>query len=132
MKRSTNYIISIAILLMMSFLMALSSDLFSQTEKGEIYKILCNCFFVPGFLFVGCGGLVFCASKGAFDAISYLFHSLFVTHNWSKTKFKDKKTYGEYVVEKRSKTKPLPLHILVVGVGAILISIVFLIIFNNV
>ncbi len=133
MKQKTkNYLITAIVATAICFIILIAYNIFALKGAKLIMKVLCDAFFLTGFMFVGTGALVFCASKGAFDAISYLFHSLFVTHNWSKTKFKDRQTYGDYVEEKRSKNKPLPVHIFVVGLVFVAISVIFLIVYNNV
>ena len=101
--------------------------------KKEIIEIICDGFFVSGILLSCFGVLIFCSSQGAFDGISYLFHILFVGHNWSKTNFKDRQTYREYVEEKNSKrANGMKIRfVLIVGLVFIAISLIFFAIYSN-
>ena len=123
---------TLAIVGALTLLVALLKGVFSQKNAVELIRVICDSFFLTGFFALSLGGLIVCSSKGAFDALSYLVYSFFVNHNWSKTKFKDKKTYIEYVQEKREKSNSAPSYLLLVGLIYIAISIVFLIVYYNV
>lgn len=104
-------------------------------DAKEVVSHLSDAFFVSGILLACFGGLIFCSANGSFDGISYLFHILFVGHNWSKTNFKDKQTYREYVEEKNEKRSARtlkPVFGVVVGVIFIAIALVFLVIYHNI
>lgn len=131
MKNYVKYLITIGVGLLFTFFVLQMRDLWSQTQTKEIIKALSDGFSVTGILLVCFGALCFCSAQGAFYGFSYMFHILFVTHNWStKTKFKDRKSYADYVAEKKENAKPAPLYILLVGLGFLLIGIIFMIIFN--
>ena len=132
MKLWLKYLITFIIGALIAVAVFSAKELWVQSEKKEIIKIVCDGFTVPAILLLCFGGLCYCSSKGAFYGISYIFHILFSTHNWSSTKFSDRKrSYADYVIEKRGKVGPLPTYLIYVGLFYLLISIVFMIIFNN-
>ena len=132
MKLWLKYLITFIVGALMVIAVFSIKELWVQTDKAEIIKILCDGFTIAGILLLGFAGLCFCSSKGAFYGISYLFHIFFRNHNWSSHKFSEKRlTYAEYVEEKQGKAGSTPLYILVVGLVYFLIAIVFLIAFNK-
>lgn len=127
------YAVTTAIGLLIAFMVLQARDLWTEDNVKEKIEIFCDALFVSGILLTGFGGLMFCSSKGAFDGISYLFHIFFVGHNWSKTKFKERQTYGEYVEEKNAKreNRVNTSFVLIVGAVFLLASILLLIVYSN-
>ena len=131
MRTYVKYLITIGVGLLFTFFVLQMRDLWSQTETKQIIRFLSDGFSITGIFFVSFGALCFCSAQGAFYGVSYMFHILFSTHNWSpKTPFKEKMKYADYVEEKKGKAKPVPAYILIVGAGFFLIGIIFMIIFN--
>ena len=122
-----NFLITVAIAGVTTVTILLSKNAFAQTEMQELMKIFCDSFFVSGSLLTCVGLLVYCSSKGAFLAFRYLIHTALVNHNWSRTKFKDRKTYREYREEKLANPHEVPSYILHVGLIFVAISLIFLI-----
>lgn len=132
MKLWAKYLIAILVGCAFAVFTLITNGITVATDKKEIIKIICNAFTVPGLLFLLFGGLLFCVSNGAFYGISYVIHSLLVNHNWSRTKFKDKETYAEYVEAKRANAQPVPKYIFLVGACFTVIAVIFLIIYYNI
>ena len=132
-KNWIKYAVTTAIGLLIAFMVLQAKDLWTTDDVKERVEIFCDALFVSGILITGFGGLLFCSSKGAFDGISYLFHIFLVGHNWSKTKFRERQTYGEYVEEKNAKRENRinTNFVLIVGAVFLLTSIVLLIVYSN-
>ena len=131
MRTYVKYLITIGVGLLFTFFVLQMRDLWSQTDTKEIIKFLSDGFSISGILLLSFGALCFCSAQGAFYGVGYMFYILFSTHNWSpKHQFKDKKSYADYVEEKNSNSKPVPVYILIIGAAFFLVGIVFMIIFN--
>lgn len=135
MKLWIKYLITLAIGLLFAGTLCLTNGLVTETDPMMVYKVLADAFTVPGVLLVCVGLLQFCVSHGAFYGIQYAIHSLLVNHNWSRTRFKDKETYTEYIESKKAKagdkvrTSP---YLFFVGLLFIAISIIFIVAYHNV
>lgn len=122
MKSFIKYLIGIFTGLLIAFVIIATKGVFNSVGAKECFQIISDGFFISGALFLGFGLLTLVANQGAFDGISYLFHTLMVNHNWSKTRYKDKQSYKEYVETKRSNQTNGLLFILWIGLGLILIA----------
>ncbi len=134
MKLWVKYLITLLVGLLFAGSFCLTNGLVGETDPVKVNRILADAFTIPGVMLVCIGCFQFCVSHGAFYGIQYAIHSLFVNHNWSRTRFKDKETYTEYVEAKKEKsagktTSPYLFHI---GLLFILISVIFIIAFHNV
>ncbi len=127
-----NFLISSFVALVITGTIALAKNGFAQADATESMKIFCDAFFVSGVVFICLGALVYCSNKGAFLAFRYLIHITLVTHNWSRTKFKDRQTYKDYREEKLANPKDVPSYLLHVGLVFTAISVIFLILYYNV
>lgn len=129
------YAITSAVGLGIVFLVLQIRGVWIAKDAQEVMQALCDAFFVSGILLLCFGALVFCSSKGSFDGLSYILHVFFVGHNWSKTNFKDKQTYREYVEEKHAKRKEKgfnPAFMVLVGLAFMAVSFVFLALYYKV
>lgn len=134
MKTWLKYLITLLVGLVVAGTLCLTNGLVTETDPVKIYKILSDAFTVPGMMLVCIGCFQFCVSHGAFYGLQYAVHSLLVNHNWSRTRFKDKETYTEYVEAKKAKAgdnSGSP-YLFYVGLLFILISVVFVIAYHNV
>jgi hypothetical protein len=134
MKTWLKYLITALVGLIFAGTYCITNGLVTETDPVKVFKILSDAFTVPGMLLVCIGCFQFCVSHGAFYGIQYVVHSLLVNHNWSRTKFKDKETYAEYVEAKKAKAGDnagTP-YLFFVGLLFILISVVFVIAYHNV
>jgi hypothetical protein len=106
-------------------------NIFKQTDKGAIFTLLSDAFFISGFIIFGIGGLVFISSTGFFDIIAYGFKSLGVLFLKITYKKGDLEKYYEYVERKRAnrelnKESSSTLYIILVGLFFIGIAAFFL------
>lgn len=122
MKKLYRYLITIAIGLVMTFLVLLSKGAFGMSNTKDIIHTLSDAFIVPGVVITGIGLLVFATNEGVFDIIVYgvgQFVKMF-SANPSRRKYKD---FNEYREVKRS-TKLSFGYIVIVGVIFLAISII--------
>ena len=71
MRALVKYIITLVVGLGFAAWIAFSRDILEQTQLVNIYHILCDSFFVVGFLITAIGLLIFVSNEGAFDPIVY-------------------------------------------------------------
>jgi len=133
-KSWIKYLITTAVGLGMAYIVLQIRGIWLASDSKTVFKYLHDAFFIAGILLASFGALLFCSSNGAFDGIAYLFHIMFVGHNWSKTNFKDRQTYGEYVEEKKQKRENRMKigFVLITGFAFIAVSLVFFAIYYNV
>ena len=62
---------TVAVEIMAVLIIVFSKDLFKQTEMVKVFHILCDAFFVTGFVTFGIGLLIFSTNEGVFDGIGY-------------------------------------------------------------
>lgn len=111
-------------------LMAFWEGIFQLTGAKDIVGALSDCFFVPGVLFAGIGGLSWISSKGGYDAFSYAFNN-FALHNLFPTKYSKKyKTLYDYKQEKDEKGRRWLPQLLVTGGISLLIGAILFIVYN--
>ena len=127
MKNIIKYIVTVTIGLVISSLIMFSNDIFNQESKTEAMKILTNSYFVPGVLILGFGLLVVASNGGTFDMLIYgtrKFFDLFrKPHNRRITE-----TFYEY--RKTKQESPMEfLFMIFVGLGFIVVSLIFLILY---
>ena len=127
------YLITAIVGLVIAYIVLQVRGIWTAKTDKDVIEIFCDAFFVSGILLFCFGALMFCSSQGAFDGISYIFHIMLVGHNWSKTNFKDRQTYREYVEEKNEKraNKIKTSFVLIVGAVFIAIALVFFAIYSN-
>lgn len=82
--------------------------------------ILCDALFVPGIFFVMFGALLWIASTGLFDSITYAFRT--AAHMFLPFLSKDRKSFYDYKTEKAEKRADTPKFIFVVGIGFLALS----------
>lgn len=71
MKAGIKYWITLAVDIIAALLIMWSKDLFVQTDPKTIFHILCDAFFVVGFVTTSAGLLVFSSNEGTFDMLVY-------------------------------------------------------------
>ena len=127
MSKYKNHIITFAVALVLSGLYILFSNIGAVENASDIYKILSDAFFIPGFLIFAFGLLVFTANEGAFDMLKYGISKIF---NAMKRDIDDVKykTYYDYVKGTHEKKAAFS-HYLIVGLLEIFISLIFLMLF---
>ena len=107
---------------------------YGSADQGfTIVHRLCNGCFVAGMMMAGAGGILYCASKGAFDLFGYsareglnLIMPIFGSN--PLTAEGKRESYYDYCVRKREEPKKPIGHLLIVGGGYLLISGILLIV----
>lgn len=123
MSNTKKYIISIGVGLALTFGIALLRGLANEAETIEIMKILCDSFFVSGVLLACTGMLIFSSNLGTFDMFVYGMTS-FIDYFRKKSERKYE-TFYDYRVS-REKKKSSFAYLLIVGICFILVSLIFL------
>lgn len=123
------YIITSLIGLAFATLIALSKDVFEQSELKDVYHILCDSFFVPGACITCYGLLVFSSNEGTFDMLVYGVKK-FVGLFKDKSYVEKHKTFYEYK-EALSDKKVSFAYLIYVGLALIGISLIFLLLYSN-
>lgn len=108
----------------------ISRDFSDVTTEAERYRILCDAFSLPGAFMMLIGALLKMSELGALDTITYgmryLIHIVIPSWNLGK------KSYLEYVEERRGKRVSGYGFIVIVGAVMFAISLVFLKLFYQV
>lgn len=125
------YLIAIILAGGASFGIMSARGLFSLESASAIVACISDGFFVAGFLFAGVGALIWLSSTGTLDIISYGFKSLLVLFTPYKKKVGEGGFY-EYKVRQKEKRKGVPFQILWVGLGYVLLSLMFTLIYYNI
>jgi hypothetical protein len=128
MSNIKKYIITTAIGLILTFVIALLKDLTNQDETIKVIHILCDSFFVTGVLLTGSGLLVVSSNLGAFDMLVYGMTS-FIDYFRKKSERKYE-TFYDYRVS-REKEKVGFAFLLFVGIAFLCISLIFLVIYQG-
>lgn len=127
MRKSIKYFITVGCGLIIALLVAMSSDLFSQTQAFIIFRILSDSCLVAGVLITGMGLLLFVSNEGAFDGITYGFKVLF---QMFKPKVKPvKESYYDYRVA-RGRNKLAFGFLVICGSAFLVLSIIFTILYS--
>lgn len=124
------YIITIIVGLVIAFIVLLIRNVFTLKTKVEILHVLSDAFFISGFLLFGFGLLVFASNEGTFDMLVFGFAKLINVFKRDMTKSKYK-TFYDYRVSKQEKKQSFGFMV-IVGLGLILVSLVFLFFWNKV
>ena len=100
MKTKFKYLITFGVGLAMALLVAISQNLFGQTEFIGIIHVLINSFTSPAVLITGMGGLMFVSNEGGFDILSYgMMCFIDIFRKERKNKFRS--FYEKYCKKKR-------------------------------
>ncbi len=94
MKAGRKYLITFAVDVVAALLIMLSKDLFTQTDPKTIFHILCDAFFVVGFVTMSAGLLVFSSNEGTFDMLVYGVKSF--VDMFRKTSLRKYDTFYDY------------------------------------
>lgn len=103
-------------------------DLYSQTETTQILRIVADCCTIPGVLYVGIALIGWVGSKGTFDIFGYSVGGLF--RLLKRDAYEQRaETFYDYRVKKDENRKPFNWAMLFVGLGFLLLSVVFCMVF---
>jgi hypothetical protein len=96
----------------------------SDMESMPVLHALSDGFFIIGMLCTGFGLIMWISTTGVLDIISYGFKSILYLFT-PLTKDRDEGGFYEYKLEKQAKRKEVPFEYLWLGVGALVLSIIF-------
>lgn len=125
------YLVAIILAGVAAFGIMSARGLFSLDNAPAVMACISDGLFVAGFLFAGIGALIWLSSTGTLDIISYGFKSLLVLFTPYKRRIGEGGFY-EYKVKQREKRKGVPFQILWVGLGYVLLSLLFTVIYYNI
>ena len=101
-----------------------------ELEKQELYRVLCDGFFILSALYLGFAALQFVSSRGEFDSFRYGIKNLFHIHKPSKNFENSSQTYADYVLEK-NETRRFKADIeLYSGLVLLVVAIVFYLLYK--
>ena len=125
------YLIGSLVALVLTFLVALSHGAFSADSISLAFAQLSNACLVTAVMYLGFGALMWIATTGLFDIFGYGFKSLKYLFTPLK-KDPEEGGYYEYVLQKQEKreTKAVPYFMLVIGAVVLVLSFVFLALWN--
>jgi hypothetical protein len=121
MRAWTKYLITMAVGLILTGLIAFSRGLLEQTELVRIYHILCDSFFVVGILTSSVGALIFVSNEGAFDPLIYGVKSFF--NIFKKRENRNLPSYYDYRMARNEHKFPFG-FILICGMVFLAVSVV--------
>lgn len=134
MKNVLRYSVTAAVGLVIALVVMLAKDLFGQSSTEQVMRILCDAFFVPGVCLTGAGLIVLASNGGAFYMLSYGVRFLFFMFKDVFTGGKAERKYKDYYEYRKAKSeqKRSVAFMLIVGVGFLAVSVIFLICYYNV
>ena len=109
----------------------LSANVTDSTALLDWYRLLSDAFGVPGILLVAVGLLSWLAGEGALDGIMYGLSTLGF-YLIPGRRMGKRKTYGEYVAERREKKRFSVAFLLISGTVSIAVSLVFVLLFESI
>lgn len=127
MKKVLKYLIPFFVCAIAVILILASRGAFAKSGR-PLMTDLCDAFFVPGIIMAGFGLLIFATNGGAFDMLAFGVRKLFDLFKKDLTKVKYR-TFYDYREAQKEKKRSF-LNLVIVGVGFLLASMVFLIVYE--
>lgn len=129
MSKGLKVIVNATLCLLISFGVACIRGLFSSTSVSDVFRFLCDGFFITGTFITCMGCLSWISSTGQFDSFSYAKHVIVSKFNTKKEvekyyDFKQKK-------EKERGTKKWNKGFVIYGCVLIVLSFVFLFVYTK-
>ena len=129
-KKLLPWLIELGLSLLVSALVAVRQGVLTADNPVDIYRGLCDAFFVPGVFLVCFGILAFCARGGAFDIFSYGVKSLKVLFTPFGRKEKHQRYYEYKLAKEMHRQEPKP-RTLILGLCFLACAAVCLLLFNG-
>lgn len=104
----------------------LSHD-FQAAALLDRYRMMSDAFALPGYMLILVAGLIWVTNQGALDGVSYCLKM--AVAGLIPGKRDSAMKYGDYVEEKREKRMKGYSFLLFTGLGSVLLSLVFLILY---
>lgn len=129
-SKKIGFIVSISLCVAAVVAVMIWKGVFAQPDAKGVFGVLSDAFFIPGVIFAGVGGLSRLGALGAYDTFGYLF-SRFSSHNLWVTGARRKKydSLYDYKQKKDEKGRRWLPHVLWTGIGALVVSIVLLVVY---
>lgn len=93
-ERIIKYTTLTAVAVAIALCTSLIQDLYGMTAVADIMRGLCNCFSVPGMIFILVGLIVVCSNGGAYDIMGFAARKFFSV--FRSAEHRSKETYREY------------------------------------
>ena len=127
-KNLWSTVVHVAVAMILFVICASVWDLYGQTETAQIMRIVADCCTIPGVLYVGIALIGWVGSKGTFDIFGYSVGGLF--RLLRRDAYEQRaETFYDYRVKKDENRKPFNWAMLFVGLGFLLLSVVFCMVF---
>lgn len=118
------WLISLGVAILMVVACLFIFKITSADTAVKVLTCLCNSFFITGGVVLCFGLLIWCANHGSFTGLSYGFKQIFEKRRFEK-QFEKRERYGEYR-ERKLKNQHEFMHMIIVGLGFVVISFIFL------
>ena len=102
---------------------------FAGENAQEVIGNLCDCFTVPGVIFLGISGLSWVARMGGFDSFGYIFSNFSLHSLWMQRPKKKYESFYDYKQAKEEKGRTWLSHFAVLGGASLAVGIVLLIVY---
>ena len=120
--------ITFSIELIMVIALCVWKEIYNQPDTASVFRLLSDCFLVPGALFAGIGGFTWIGSYGFFDMMSYGCSSVFGRFIPFDSAYRRKEKFYDYRQKKEAKGRSWKKDMVVSGFAFILLSVVFMLI----
>ena len=126
-KKWMPYVITTAIGLLVAVLVLYSRNVFSETlDTAALMTALCDAALIPGGLLFCVGLLLWIAETGQFDMLRYGFHFVYAMFVPS-ARISERDSFYEYKTQRNEKRKKSPKFLIWIGLGFLLLSVIFVI-----
>lgn len=132
LRRWRRPLITLLVGIAMAMGVLLSRGTFSQTDRLILIRDFSDALFVPGVLLVCLGALVFVASNGVFDMLSFGIKKVAGLVRSEKFRAQQPRTYYDYVKLQGEKPRSSYGHLLKVGGGFLLIAMMLVLLYETV
>ena len=103
-------------------------DLFHAGSIQDVLRILSDCFFLPGVMFLGMGGLTWTKNGGVWDGIGFTFKS--IAGRMRRNYDEERVTFAQYREERAAKNSS-PASSLITGAVYLTLALAFLFAYNQ-
>ena len=118
---------SVGCCLLMAVWLLVNGDFLNLEAKDQI-RTLGDACFLPGFLCLASGLMIWLSQEGAFDGIGYVLSYAF--HAFLPGTLNKRESYKDYLERQREKKKNGFGFLIITGLGFILLSTVFTFLFH--
>lgn len=123
-ENKKSYLMALSMGISAAVIICFINEIFAVESAQKAFKILSDAFFIPGVFLLGVGILLSVVNEGLFNGIIFGLKTLgrsFVARKGEKIREEEFHEYNKRMKEKKTSVA----HFIVVGIGFILISAVF-------